>query len=219
MFRTNDSGIVSTEQFLESTFNQMKTRLKFTMLKFQRITKTFRPSNLCHWLQATSLNCSHSFCHLCISRWRDAKKPVAPCPNCREPITSVVRSLVLDNYIDKVVVLLKDEVKERRRQLLEERKGSVIISRSVIQSNISFSLQMANNSYFKYDCWYIKKVLNGSTDKQKCKYLERYQLYSFQRNKNSMIKTRKQDGSRMLRDLEIDQTLMVRSHCAITSHK
>ena len=68
-----------------------------------------------------------------------------------------MRSLVLDNYIDKVVVLLKDEVKERRRQLLEERKGSVIISRSVIQSNISFSLQMANSSYFKYDCWYINK--------------------------------------------------------------
>ena len=140
MFRTNDSGIVASEQFLASTFNQMKARLKFTMLKFQRIAKTFLSSNHCHWLQATSLNCSHSFCHLCISRWRDAKKPVAPCPNCREPITSVVRSLVLDNYIDKVVVLLKDEVKERRRQLLEERKGSVIISMSVLQSNITVFL-------------------------------------------------------------------------------
>ena len=34
-----------------------------------------------------------------------------------------MRSLVLDNYIDKVVVLLKDEVKERRKQLVQERKG------------------------------------------------------------------------------------------------
>lgn len=219
MFRTNDSGIVSTEQFLASTFNQLKARLKFTMLKFQRIAKTFRPSNLCHWLQATSLNCSHSFCHLCISRWRDAKKPVAPCPNCREPITSVVRSLVLDNYIDKVVVLLKDEVKERRRQLLEERKGSVIISFGDTKHHTVFLYRWQIVVTSNMIVGILTKVLNSSTDKQKCKYLERYQLYSFQRNKNSMIKTRKQGGSRMLRDLEIDQTLIVRSHCAITSHK
>lgn len=74
-------------------------------------------------LQATSLNCSHSFCALCIKQWQDAKKPKALCPNCREPITSSVRSLVLDNYIDKVVELLKDEVKERRKELVLERKG------------------------------------------------------------------------------------------------
>lgn len=75
--------------------------------------------------QATSLNCSHSFCSFCIRKWQESKKD-AVCPNCREKIKSSVRSLVLDNYIDKAVEVLSDEVKERRRQVVEERKGILL---------------------------------------------------------------------------------------------
>lgn len=70
--------------------------------------------------QAVSLNCSHSYCQLCISRWIKTKKE---CPQCRAHITSKVRSLVLDNYIDKISDFLSQEMKENRQKLVAERKG------------------------------------------------------------------------------------------------
>ena len=45
------------------------------------------------------------------------------CPVCRAPITSHIRSIALDSYIDKMVEHLSDEMKENRKQLVAERKG------------------------------------------------------------------------------------------------
>ena len=54
-----------------------------------------------------------------------SKKKVQPCPVCREPIKSSVRSIVLDSYIDKMVEHLTDEVKDLRRTLIAEREGEL----------------------------------------------------------------------------------------------
>ena len=45
------------------------------------------------------------------------------CPVCRAPITSHMRSIALDSYIDKMLEHLSDEMKENRKQLVAERKG------------------------------------------------------------------------------------------------
>jgi len=72
--------------------------------------------------QATSLSCSHSFCALCIQQWLKLKKE---CCVCRAPVTTTMRAISLDNYIDTMVEHLSDELKERRKQLVESRKGNI----------------------------------------------------------------------------------------------
>ncbi|XP_054758739.2 E3 ubiquitin-protein ligase RNF8-like isoform X1 [Lytechinus pictus] len=72
------------------------------------------------FIQATTLNCSHSFCAYCIHTWFKRKNE---CPNCRVKTTSHSRSIVLDNYIDKMIEKLGDEAKQRRKEIVEERKG------------------------------------------------------------------------------------------------
>ncbi|XP_078001042.1 E3 ubiquitin-protein ligase RNF8-like [Glandiceps talaboti] len=78
---------------------------------------------LCYelFVQATTLNCSHSFCYWCITEWTERKKH-KDCPVCRAQITSKNKSIVLDSYIDKMVENLNDELKQRRVELVEERK-------------------------------------------------------------------------------------------------
>jgi E3 ubiquitin-protein ligase RNF8 len=74
--------------------------------------------------QAMTLNCTHTFCKLCITEWkRKQTKRVPDCPVCRSPILSENRSIVLDNFIDKMVENLTDDLKEQRKELLIERGG------------------------------------------------------------------------------------------------
>ena len=73
--------------------------------------------------QATSLSCSHSFCALCIAEWMKVKRE---CPICRTPVTSQMRSIALDNYIDTMVEHLSEELKIRRKQLVAARKGKTV---------------------------------------------------------------------------------------------
>ena len=58
---------------------------------------------------------------MCIERWMKVKKE---CPNCRKPITSNVRSIVLDSYIDKMVENLSTEMMTKRKEMIQERKGN-----------------------------------------------------------------------------------------------
>ncbi len=76
-----------------------------------------------HYFQATTLNCSHSFCQYCITSWMKRKKE---CPVCRASITSHSRSIVLDNYIDKMVESLSEEMKQKRKEVVTERKGLTV---------------------------------------------------------------------------------------------
>lgn len=73
-----------------------------------------------YFIEAVTLNCAHSFCSYCISEWMKRK---IECPICRKDIKSKTHSLVLDNCIDKMVDSLSSEVKERRIDLIRERKA------------------------------------------------------------------------------------------------
>ncbi|KAJ7988020.1 hypothetical protein DPEC_G00319300 [Dallia pectoralis] len=72
------------------------------------------------FIQAVTINCTHSFCLHCIREWRKRKDE---CPICRQAILSQTRSLVLDNCIDGMVVQLSLEMKQRRQELILQRKA------------------------------------------------------------------------------------------------
>lgn len=71
------------------------------------------------FVKASTLNCSHTFCKHCIETWR-TKQNV--CPICRTKITSQNATLVLDNFIEKIMQSSTKEEQDRRKELLEERK-------------------------------------------------------------------------------------------------
>ena len=73
-------------------------------------------------IQATTLNCSHTYCKHCIVRWLHNHND---CPQCRGKVTTQTRSLVLDNYIEQAVKALGEEAKKKREQIVKERKGNV----------------------------------------------------------------------------------------------
>ena len=52
------------------------------------------------FIKAVTLNCSHTFCSYCIREW---KKNKALCPICRAKIDTVSSTLVVDNFIAKVI--------------------------------------------------------------------------------------------------------------------
>ncbi|ELT95456.1 hypothetical protein CAPTEDRAFT_202625 [Capitella teleta] len=89
---------------------------------FANLMETELQCSICNELliQATSLNCSHSFCSMCISEWMAVKKE---CPVCRAAITSHLKAIVLDSYIDRMVEHFSDDMKELRKTLVAERKA------------------------------------------------------------------------------------------------
>ncbi|KAL3271559.1 hypothetical protein HHI36_022034 [Cryptolaemus montrouzieri] len=70
------------------------------------------------FIKAVTLNCCHTFCKYCIDQW---KKQQCFCPICRQKITSMAPTLVLDNYIEKIVCQMDDETKERRKRINVDR--------------------------------------------------------------------------------------------------
>nr|XP_023029388.1 E3 ubiquitin-protein ligase CHFR-like isoform X2 [Leptinotarsa decemlineata] len=74
------------------------------------------------FIKATTLNCSHTFCKFCIETWRRNK---SACPICRAEITSMNSTLVLDNVIEMVVQNGSEEVKQHRKEILEDRQKCV----------------------------------------------------------------------------------------------
>uniref|UniRef100_V9KJH3 E3 ubiquitin-protein ligase CHFR n=1 Tax=Callorhinchus milii TaxID=7868 RepID=V9KJH3_CALMI len=77
-----------------------------------------------HFIQAVTLNCSHSFCSHCIEEWRKRKQE---CPMCRQPICSQTRSVVLDSCIDRMVETLSEEVRARRAALIKQRRALQVL--------------------------------------------------------------------------------------------
>lgn len=78
------------------------------------------------FVAATTLNCNHTFCQLCIANWLEKSSVKKDCPICRATITQQSRSLVLDNFIDKMVENLSEDLKNRRKEIVEERRGNIL---------------------------------------------------------------------------------------------
>ncbi|GBP41443.1 E3 ubiquitin-protein ligase rnf8 [Eumeta japonica] len=67
-----------------------------------------------------TLGCSHTFCHYCITRWRQKSNN---CPNCRVTIKSDAKSLAIETFIEKMVKNLSDDMKKKREEMLKEREA------------------------------------------------------------------------------------------------
>ncbi|EFA05001.1 E3 ubiquitin-protein ligase CHFR-like Protein [Tribolium castaneum] len=75
------------------------------------------------FIKAVTLNCSHTFCKFCIDRWMKNK---SNCPICRKSITNIAPTLVLDNFIEKFIKTQSDDVKETRKNLIQQREEMVV---------------------------------------------------------------------------------------------
>lgn len=71
------------------------------------------------FVKATTLNCMHTFCQHCIISWHKKKKE---CPVCRAKVASMNRSIVLDNFIESMLENLPTQSKDKRKELIEERR-------------------------------------------------------------------------------------------------
>ncbi|XP_043680249.1 E3 ubiquitin-protein ligase RNF8-like isoform X2 [Vespula pensylvanica] len=72
------------------------------------------------FIKATTLNCMHTFCFHCIDTWNKKRKE---CPVCRASVKSMNRSLVLDNFIEKMLDKLSMHMKDRRAEIVKEREA------------------------------------------------------------------------------------------------
>ncbi|XP_043247857.1 E3 ubiquitin-protein ligase RNF8-like [Colletes gigas] len=72
------------------------------------------------FVEATTLSCMHTFCQHCIKTWIKKRKE---CPVCRAPVASMNRSIVLDNFIESMLENLPTDLKEKRNEVVEERKA------------------------------------------------------------------------------------------------
>ncbi|XP_063224033.1 E3 ubiquitin-protein ligase rnf8-like isoform X2 [Bacillus rossius redtenbacheri] len=118
--KTIQSALMEKEKALEVTEEKLKKEGEVRS-KFQDVLESELQCSVCNelFVCATTLNCTHTFCQLCITQWKERKHD---CPVCRAKITSETRMLILDGFIDKAVENLSEEMKKRRNEIVEEKK-------------------------------------------------------------------------------------------------
>ena len=80
------------------------------------------------FIEAHTLSCAHSFCKKCIKEWMKSKRE---CPVCRKAVSvDPVRSLVLDNAIDKMVEKMGPAAVEERKERKDSRTSAGTLSTS-----------------------------------------------------------------------------------------
>lgn len=122
--QTLEAQKLSLEQELKSTEVATACARKEVVESVSDVLENEFQCPICNelFMTAVMLNCSHTFCRYCIDQWKKNKKE---CPNCRQAITSETRSLVVDNFIEKIVPTLSEELKQRRAELVEERNAEM----------------------------------------------------------------------------------------------
>ncbi|KAF0299067.1 E3 ubiquitin-protein ligase RNF8 [Amphibalanus amphitrite] len=76
------------------------------------------------FVRATTLGCTHTFCEGCV---RDVQRQRQPCPLCRAPIATAVRSLVIDDTVAEWFDGQDEETRRARRQLEAERRRAATV--------------------------------------------------------------------------------------------
>lgn len=91
------------------------------------------------------IDCGHTFCKFCIEEW-DKKKH--ECPICRKKMSNISKHCEIEALVNKIFLLLSDDIKKRRQATIEERKSEVIkaANRPKPRENISsFSNDFTND--------------------------------------------------------------------------
>ena len=94
------------------------------MDNFRELAETQLQCAVCSelFVEATSINCGHTFCHYCIHEW---KKKKSNCPVCRTDIKQIVQCKVLDEYADKVYEQFVSEGGKLARASLKEERNKI----------------------------------------------------------------------------------------------
>ncbi|KYN34316.1 E3 ubiquitin-protein ligase RNF8-B [Trachymyrmex septentrionalis] len=121
-FEVPQYEIIDTIDLTEINQNILETNINENILgKVSNIMDEQLTCAICSelFIKATTLNCAHTFCHHCINSWNKKQKN---CPVCRKPVISMIRSLVLDNFIESMIDNLPTELKNRRKEIIQDRK-------------------------------------------------------------------------------------------------
>ena len=79
------------------------------------------------FVQAHTLSCAHSFCKNCIEEWMKSKRE---CLVCRKTLSTImVRSLVLDNAIDRMVEKMGPTAMEENKKLKDLRASQETLAK------------------------------------------------------------------------------------------
>jgi len=94
------------------------------MDNFRELAETQLQCAVCSelFVEATSINCGHTFCHYCIHEW---KKKKSNCPVCRTDIKQMAQCKVLDEYTDKVYEQFVSEGGKLARASLKEERNKI----------------------------------------------------------------------------------------------
>ncbi|XP_067010197.1 E3 ubiquitin-protein ligase rnf8 isoform X2 [Anabrus simplex] len=111
------------QEELEASVNASTTCMTATEDIIRTVGSTMREEfecKICYELFITpmTLNCSHSFCEFCIKQWRVHS---SNCPQCRQTITSQTRARAIENFIERMISNLTEDLKERRNDLIKAR--------------------------------------------------------------------------------------------------
>merc|ERR1712029_974658 len=91
---------------------------------FRELAETQLQCAVCSevFVEATSINCGHTFCHYCIYEW---KKKKSNCPVCRTDIKQIVQCKVLDAYADHMYEQFVSEGGKLARASLKEERMKI----------------------------------------------------------------------------------------------
>lgn len=91
---------------------------------FRELAETQLQCAVCSelFVEATSINCGHTFCHYCINEW---KKKKANCPVCRADIKQTAACKVLDEYTDKLYDQFVGEGGKQQRLVLKGEREKI----------------------------------------------------------------------------------------------
>merc|ERR1712025_1530588 len=94
------------------------------MDNFRELAETQLQCAVCSelYVEATSINCGHTFCNYCITEWMKKK---ANCPVCRTDIKQSTQCKVLDEYVDKVYDQFVGEGGKVQRQSLKDERNKI----------------------------------------------------------------------------------------------
>ncbi|XP_076361701.1 uncharacterized protein LOC143252832 [Tachypleus tridentatus] len=108
-------------QLLEKQLQEMRAEQVKVKKDVQDLVENELMCSICSelFIEATTLQCSHTFCRSCIEEWKRKKKE---CPICRTHIVSHTKALVVDSFINSMITKLSPQLQERRNTILKERE-------------------------------------------------------------------------------------------------